>query len=173
MIDVAEINDFRKLPAFRSLWDDLWERTPRPSFFQRASWLEAYGRHCGRHQRLRALIVSVAGRPIGIVPLVVKWVPSRLGTVRALTYPMDSWGAFFGPLGAHPAATLLAAMRHISQTRRDWDLVDLGYVDAEGADCGRTRNAMRNAGLRAYCRRWYLTPIVEFGPDWEGYWSGR
>ncbi|NOX53454.1 MAG: GNAT family N-acetyltransferase [Planctomycetes bacterium] len=171
MIHVAEINDFRKLPAFRALWEDLWDRTPRPTFFQQLAWLEAYGQRVGREQRLRALIVSVAGRPIGIVPLVVKLVPSRLGTIRAVTYPVDSWGAFFGPLGPHPAATLAAAMRHLAQTRRDWDLIDLRYVDAEVTDCGRTRNAMRGAGLQTYCRRWYRTPIVEFGPDWEGYWG--
>ena len=152
MITVAEINDIERLSEFRLLWRTLWDKTRNASFFQSLDWLENYWHRFGAQQKLRTLIVSVGGKPIGIVPFVVKEVPSRLGPIRALTYPLDSWGAFYGPLGPNPATTLAAAMRHISETKRDWDLIDLRYIDAEGTDRGRTQNAMRSAGLQTYRR---------------------
>jgi hypothetical protein len=62
-------------------------------------------------------------------------------------------------------------MKHLRQTTRDWDLIDLRYVDAEGADRGRTGKAMRAAGFRTLCRRWRCTPTVEMHAAWDDFWA--
>lgn len=173
MITVSEINDIDRLAEFRLLWKAMWQRTRGASFFQSLEWLEQYWRSFGKGKKLRVLIVSVAGRPIGIVPLIVKSVASGVGTVRVLTYPLDSWGSHYGQIGPHPAATLLAAMRHVREARRDWDLIDLRYVDRDGIDRGRTRNAMRACGLGCIERRWQRTTIVELNTSWREYWTSR
>ena len=84
----------------------------------------------------------------------------RIGSVRVLTYPMDGWGTFYAPIGPQPTATLLAGLRHIAATPRDWDLVDLRWVDADGLDKGRTRQALRGAGLAGAA-----TAVDASGPD--------
>ena len=171
MMTVAEINELSGLSAFRSLWRELWEKTPEASFFTRLEWLESYSHRAPANQKLRILIASVSGRPIGIVPFVVKPVRTRLGQMRALTYPLDSWGAFYGPLGPHPAATMAAAMKHVKNSRRDWDLIDLRYVDTETADRGRTATAMRAAGFQSLCRQWRSMPAVEMHTSWKEHWA--
>ena len=173
MITVAEINDIERLASLRLTWQSLWNRMRNPSFFGSLDWLEHYLRRFGSQQKLRALVVSVAGNPIGIVPLVVKRVSTRLGVVRALTYPLDGWGTFYGPVGPHSAATLMGAMRYLSNTRRDWDLIDLRYVDFERSDRGRTRKAMRAAGLQSYQRVWRPAVVVDMHGGWQEYWDTR
>jgi len=198
MTHVTEINDWRELSRYRLLSQSLLPQTRGATFFQTFEWLEAYWRHFGARQRLRVLIVSADDGPIGILPLVVKSEPTRLGSVRVLTYPLDGWGTFYGPIGPNPTATLTAGLRHIAATPRDWDLVDLRGIDADGIDAGRTMNAMRMAGLAASeqpladCANIELATGVRRGirktsdaarcgihkdsevpNDWQTYWSTR
>ncbi len=173
MFAVTEINDVEKLAGYRLLWRNLWGKTRNANVFQTNEWLEHYMWHYGKKQRLRVLLVTVAGRPIGIVPLVVKRVESRLGIVRVLTYPLDSWGHAFGPIGPNPAATMLACVRHLNESRRDWDLLDLRYVDHESSDRGRTENALRSAGLSFNSQAWRNHSVVAMDASWEDYWCDR
>jgi hypothetical protein len=173
MISVAEINSLDRLDSIRLLWRDLWLKTRRATFFQSMEWLESYIQHFGDEQFLRVLVVSLNGRHFGIVPFVVRNAESRLGNVRVLSYPLDDWGVFYGPVGPHPAATLSAALRHVKQTRRNWDLLDLRYIDADGVDHGRTRNAMRGCGFQAYTRSWRDSAVVQLEGNWSDYFGSR
>lgn len=138
MIDVEEINDPEQLTDRRLLWNALFPQTPGATFFQSLDWLEVYCRHFAAAQRLRVLVVSADGRPVGILPLVVQTERTRLGRVRTLTYPLHDWGTFYGPIGPNPTATLLAGLRHVRRTPRNWDMLDLRWVDVDGCDRGRT-----------------------------------
>jgi CelD/BcsL family acetyltransferase involved in cellulose biosynthesis len=89
MFTVAEINFPAQLAELRHVWRSLWERTPQASFLQTREWLESYLFHDAMADDLRVLVVATKGRPVGIVPLMVKRVRSRFGTVRMLTYPLD------------------------------------------------------------------------------------
>ncbi len=177
MVHVEEINDIDAIRRYRLNWELLLAKTRGATFFQSLDWLETYWRHFGDRQALRALVVSSADRPIGILPLTVVRERTRLGTVRVLTYPLDGWGTFFGPIGPDLAATLLAGLRHIAATPRDWDLVDLRWIDADGDDAGRSRNAMRSTGLPAVCRPFVHATQIEIEAvgdgGWQAYWSTR
>lgn len=173
MIAVSEINDIERLNRFSLLWKDLYGRTPRASFFQTLDWLECYWNHYGEEQKLRTLIVSVAAKPIGIVPLIVKTVKTPVGNLRVLTYPMDGWGTFYGPIGPYPAATLSGAMRYLQESRRDWDAIDLRPIDTETFDRDRTPNAMRGRGFQSYKQEYRDNSIVEIQGDWLDYWIDR
>ncbi|MEM6329385.1 MAG: GNAT family N-acetyltransferase [Planctomycetota bacterium] len=179
MADVHEINDIAELQAYRLTWAALLGSTERASFFHTLDWLEAYWRHFGAGQKLRAMIVRAAGRPIGIVPLVVKTERRRFGKLRVLTYPLDNWGACYSPVGACQAATIALAMRCVASTRRDWDIIDLPWVDGPGADRGRTQHAMNRAGLRCAKRDGHANSVIamqESGtqqPGWQAYLAGR
>lgn len=173
MIHVAEINSLERLSAFRLTWQALWGRTRCATFFQSFDWFENYHRRFGDKHRLRVLIVSLVGKPIGIVPLIVKPVETGMGTMRVLTYPLDSWGAAYGSIGPNPAATMSAAMKHLRDSKRDWDLIDLRYIDNAGCDKGRTLNALRSAGFPAIDRTWDETLVVDTASTWEAYWNSR
>jgi len=98
----------------------------------------------------RVFVASVAGRTIGLLPLVVKSVKTGLGKLRVLTQPVDPvfgvWGCV--PLGKSSAATLLAVFKHLRDSRRDWDMIDL-TVESERIR-RRVINAMRVTGMACH-----------------------
>ena len=173
MPSVLEINDIDQLADYRLLWNSLLSQTDEATFFQSLDWLEVYWRHFGAGSRLRVLVASAADGPIGILPLVIQSESTGVGNVRVLTYPLDGWGSFFGPIGPNPTATLLVGMKHIANTERDWDLLDLRWVDSLGHDHGRTGLAMEMAGFEPRRQAWMRGAVVDTSGTWEDYWNGR
>src|SRR5687768_11874064 len=147
MAEVIEVNSLEKLAQYRLVWNSLFRETPAATFFQTYDWLELYWKHFGEGQRLRVLVITARDEPIGIVPLCERIERHRLGRVRVLTYPLDHWGTWYGPIGANVAASLLMAMRHVRGSQ-SWDLLELRWTSAAGSDRGRTQRAMHAAGFR-------------------------
>ncbi len=175
MSEVREINDPAELAHLRLVWNSLLPLTPGASFFHSLDWLLTYWNHFGEQARLRVLVVTSLGRPVGILPLAVRRVRRRLGTFRVLTYPLDDWGSFYGPIGPSPTATLIAGLAHIRRTPRDWDLIELPWVDALGTDRGRTPAAMAQMDFPALAEPWQTSALIElcaYG-DWNTYWASR
>lgn len=173
MIHVHEIRDFADLAGLRLLWQSLLAQTRRATFFQSLDWLEPYWRHFGDDQRLRVLVVGAGDETLGIVPLVVRTAMTKVGRLRVLTYPLDDWGMFYGPIGPQPAATLAAAMQYLRSRPRDWDLLDLRWVDRDGSDHGRAQNAMRHAGWQPLEQTGAQGAAIDLSGSWPAYWSAR
>jgi CelD/BcsL family acetyltransferase involved in cellulose biosynthesis len=173
MASVEEINRIEELAGFRPVWDALLARTDGRSFFHTLPWLEVYWEHFGAGQRLRALIVSDRGELIGIMPLVVRAERTRLGSVRVLTYPLDDWGSFYGPIGPQPEATLAAGLAHVRRTPRDWDILELRWIDPAGPYGRQTERAMRAAGFQACRSVWDYTAVIDLNGGWGAYLAGR
>ncbi len=173
MAEVTEIRSIEELASYRLVWQSLLLKTRDATFFQSLDWLETYWHHFGADKQLRVLVVSAAGETIGIVPLVVVTEPTRVGPVRFLTYPLQDWGTFFGPIGPNPTASLVAAMRHLRETPRDWDVLDLRWVDCDRTDCGRTKQAMSQVGFKPQAQPWMRGSVVELPETWDEYWKAR
>lgn len=173
MIEVREINQIEGLGALRPSWQALLAQTRGASFFHSLDWLECYWKHFAAGQQLRVMVVTESGQPLGIMPLVVRTEPTRVGRLRMLTYPLQDWATFFGPIGPNPSPTLVAGLRHVRQTRRDWDVLDLRWVDVDETDLGRTERAMAQAGFRPRGQKWDRTSQVELPETWGEYWQGR
>jgi CelD/BcsL family acetyltransferase involved in cellulose biosynthesis len=173
MIHVEEIRDIEQLAGVRLLWNALLPQTRGATFFQSLDWLEVYWRHFAADQQLRVLVVRADDQPVGILPLVVRSESTRVGRVRTLTYPLDSWGTFYGPIGPNPTATLLAGMRYLRRQPRDWDLLDLRWVDVDGCDHGRTARTMEQAGLPPQQQVLDVAPQIELAGTWAEYWNSR
>jgi CelD/BcsL family acetyltransferase involved in cellulose biosynthesis len=169
MPDVLEINRIDELAEYRPVWHSLMAETPGATFFQSLEWLETYWRHDGQDKTLRTLIVSDRGTPIGILPLVVLREKTKVGSVRVLTYPLHDWGSTYGPISADPGTTLAAGLEHVRRTPRDWDMVELRWVDATRTDGGQTERAMRNAGFQSYKTIWNKTAVVDLTGTWDQY----
>ncbi len=173
MVEVVEINDIEELSQYRLLWNSLFAATPNASFFLTYDWLEANWRHFGQDQKLRVLIPYAAGQPLGILPLCVRREKYRLSTVRVLTYPLDNWGTWYGPIGPNPAATMMAAMQHLRTTPRDWDMIELRWVAADSSAGGKTARALRMAGMLSEKAEYQWTSIVEFPKTWDEFLAGK
>lgn len=173
MIHVTEINDPADLAGYRLLWKSLLAQTSGANFFQSLDWLEPYWRHFGQCQKLRVLVIRTADQPLGIVPLVVRTEKTKLGPARVLTYPLDYWGTFYGPIGAQPAATLIAALQYLRSRPRDYDVLALRWVHRDGCDRGRTLRAMRFVGWAPLEEPAERVPVVDLRGTWADYWSAR
>lgn len=174
MITVAEINDIDRIDNFRLAWRSLLGKTKGATFAHSPEWLEQYWEHFGEGLKLRTLMVTLGNKVIGIVPLVVKPVPTKMGTMHVLTYPLDGWGAFFSQIGQNPAATMVTAMRHIHSSKRDWDLIDLRYIDQDGLDRKRTANAFKSVGFQGSQAVWRQLPLINTQDiDWNSYLASR
>ena len=173
MAEVTEIRSIEELVSFRLVWQSLLLKTRDATFFQSLDWLETFWRHFGSDKQLRVLVVSSAGEVVGIVPLVVVTEPTRVGPVRFLTYPLHDWGSFYGPIGPNPTASLMAAMRHLRETPRDWDVLDLRWIDVDRADHGRTERSMSQVGFRPQKQPWMRGSVVDLPETWDEYWKAR
>lgn len=167
---VTEINDLEELDRLGLVWKCLLAETRQASFFQSLEWLRTWWRHWGQHQRLRVFVARSAGRYLGILPLAVRTEWTRGRRVRVLAYPSNDWGAFHSPIGPQPAATLATVLSHISRTKRDWDLLDLRWVN-RGSDAPRTESAMLAAGFSAHGQPWSQSAIIDLAGGRHGYWS--
>lgn len=170
---VEEINRVEELSAYRDAWDALLWRTSGASFFHTLAWLEAYWKHYGADQKLRVLVRLDGQRVKGIVPLVVRRESTRAGQIRVLTYPLHDWGSFYGPIGPEPLDTLTAALEHIRRTRRDWDLIELRWIDAGSPAAIETQRAMQAAGLQARQTLWDQTAVIDCVGTWQAYLAER
>ena len=172
MIAVTEVNSFDELASLRVTWKQLWQETRDPSFVQSWEWLRSYWRLFGDDLKLRALVVTLAAKPIGIVPFSLRPVKTKLGKASLLTWPQNEWGVCRGQIGPNPAATLAAAMRHIIQTR-DWDAIELSGIDGSRIDRGRTRNAMQTCGIQPTETDTLEHPLVQIEGSWDWYLEER
>ncbi len=173
MYQVHEVNQIEQLETYRMVWNSLFQETREGTFFHSYEWFFNYWNHFGEGKQMRVLVVSCEEKVIGILPLVVVTESTRAGRVRTLTYPLSDWGTFYGPIGSNPTATLQIGMKHIAETPRDWDLLDLRWVDQDGTDRGRTEQAMTAAHFAPHAQPWNQTAVVELNGDWDTYWKNR
>jgi hypothetical protein len=169
MANVCEINDIDELWCYRPVWRSLLQHTAWASFFLSFEWLEIYWRHFCEGQKLRVLVVSSGGRPVGILPLVVLTERTKVGEMRVLTYPLHNWGSFYGPIGPAPLLTLTAGLEYIRGRSRDWDLVELRWAGYACSDQQQTGPAMRAAGFQSYRTVWDRVGVVDLAGTWEAY----
>jgi len=173
MVNVVELNEIDRLARYSNAWQVLHAKTLNATYFQTLSWLESYWKHFGSEKRLRVLVVEVDGEPIGIVPLVEQVELTRIGKVTALTYPLASWGPFYGPIGSDLAATWSAAFAYLAGMPRTWDVLDLRWIDSS-IDRGRIATAMRCRGFSPRTLPWDPTYQVNFSNmDLDSYLASR
>ncbi|MGD9637141.1 MAG: GNAT family N-acetyltransferase [Pirellulales bacterium] len=147
MVEITEIRSVDELSGYTLAWNSWLSSTPRATFVNTIDWLESYWRHFGDEQELRVLVARHDGAPVGLVPLCIRDVRHGLGTARVLTYPLDGWGSWYGPVGVDPAVTMLGAMRYLQHARRDWDLLDLPWTAPASRDGGRVARSLRVVGM--------------------------
>ncbi|RIK75589.1 MAG: hypothetical protein DCC67_15080 [Planctomycetota bacterium] len=173
MLQVREFNQLGDLDSLRPAWQRLLSGTPAHSFFQTLEWLEIAWGNYRLPQKLRVVLVERDGQPVGIVPFCVRVEQRRMGRLRVLTYPLDDWGPFFGPIGPEPQVALQAAIEHVAATPRDWDFIDLRWVDESAPEFMVAGEALRSAGYSFITRPRMEVRICRMTEGWEAYVASR
>jgi CelD/BcsL family acetyltransferase involved in cellulose biosynthesis len=68
---------------------------------------------------------------------------------------------------------LAAGLQHIARTPKDWEVLDLRWIDRERIDHGRSEAALLCAGLPSTAGLWTQSAQVEIDENWNSYWAGR
>ncbi|HUG70382.1 MAG TPA: GNAT family N-acetyltransferase [Pirellulaceae bacterium] len=165
---VVELNDIDQLMSYRDDWTRLLAETPDACFFQTLEWLAVYWRHFGRDQRLRTLVVYHDDRIVGILPLAIRTTPTRGGAMRTIGYPLDSWGTRYGPIGTNSRAILSAGLRHVLETDRDWNVLELDGVSGDRV-AGAT-SAFEELGVWPQVFACDQISLVDLTRSWDEYW---
>jgi CelD/BcsL family acetyltransferase involved in cellulose biosynthesis len=173
MLAVQEINRLEDLDSLRDVWRALLLATPRHSLFQTLEWLEITWASYPLPQMLRVLVIERNSQPVGIVPFCVRTEQRKIGAVRVLTYPLNDWGVFFGPVSPEPQVAFHAAIKHIAATPRDWDLIDLRWLDQAAPDFMAAGEALRDAGLNFIARPRMEVRICRMADGWDAYQKSR
>jgi CelD/BcsL family acetyltransferase involved in cellulose biosynthesis len=171
MAQIIEINSLESLANYKLAWDALHAETPRASFFHTYDWLVAWYSHFGSGVDLRVLVAESDGKVLGIVPLVVRREQHHLGSERVLTFPLDDWGTWYGPIGRNQAATWALAARHLAQSPRNWDTIRLRWVDVDHSDRGRCAHSLRMAGFPTHQSAYQTSSMIDLASGWEHYLS--
>lgn len=186
-LTVLETRTWDELDDQRLAWTALWRQGRRLSYFQSFDWLRTCARHYGEQVAPRIIWVKAGRETLGALPLAASPRSTRLATHCRLSYAHDRLaprcGAgevgefpltppFSWPLGPNPTATLWYGCRHLAACD-DWDDLELGGVLLEGLDFGRTRTALRQAGLAAKESPASLRWFVDLRSGWHSYWQSR
>lgn len=173
MVRVYELNQLGQLAPLRDAWHRQLAQTPGYSFFQTPEWLETAWSNYRLPQKLRVVVVERDDEPIGIVPFCVRVEERKMGRLRVLTYPLDDWGTFYGAISADPSFALNAAIRHVAETPRDWDFIDLRWVDDGGPELMAAGEALRAAGYSFRARPRMEVRICRLTAGWDAYVASR
>jgi CelD/BcsL family acetyltransferase involved in cellulose biosynthesis len=178
MQQVEQVDDPSGLAPYRQVWRELLACTPHASYFQSFEWLETRWKHSDPRENLRVVITRDGDVVTGIVPLCVKHERTSCGVVRTLTFPIDGWGSFFGPLGPQPEETLRDAIAHTWRGPRDFDVIELRSLSATDAagqwysvDEETTPVVANIAGNET--EEFSRVGILDLDQDWDAYWASR
>jgi CelD/BcsL family acetyltransferase involved in cellulose biosynthesis len=172
-MQIQEYTHIDQLSSLRSQWSSLLERTAAATFFQSLDWLEVYWRHFGGDQLLRVLVTSENGEPTGILPLVVRRETTRVGKLRFLTYPLDCWGSFYGPIGPHPLETLRRGLQYLETVRPDWDVLELRWLGAMDDETSRTEELLTEVGASPMRSQLDSTAVILVKGTWQDYLASK
>ncbi|MEZ6048006.1 MAG: hypothetical protein R3C11_21000 [Planctomycetaceae bacterium] len=74
--------------------------------------------------------------------------PTSLGTVRVLTFPMEEWHSFYNTVGPHKTIILQTVIKHLKKRHRNWDYLDWTGLLQQGREKERLETAGILHGLR-------------------------
>ncbi len=170
---VEKLSDLGELRLHRDAWNRLARETASAQFFQTFDWFEAYWQHYADGQSIHVLMVRDDADLIGIVPLVLRTETRRLGRLRVLTYPLDDWGSFYGPVSSDPERTVQAALGFIHQQPKNWDILSWRWIDNQHAATQSINDAMCMYGMRGFPSVRETAALIDLPGSWEDYVASR
>jgi hypothetical protein len=90
-----------------------------------------------------------------------------------LTYPVEDWADFYGPIGPNPSATLLAGIGHLQRSERDWELIDWRWVNSGNNDHIRMHHAFAVKRMPVVEGVYAVSSQIDTSGTWQDYWASR
>lgn len=172
-MNISEINSINQLQRYRSDWDNLLRQTPNANFSQTFDWLEVYWKHFKDEQKLCVLVIEQDEVVTGMLPLVIRTEQTKVGKLRFVTYPLNYWGSFYGPISANPDMTWAAGLDYLQTIRSEWDVLEPRWVGAELGERERMNALLEAARLAPVCTEFDTSAVINLAGTWEEYLTSR
>ena len=172
-VSVDRITNLADLQPHRDRWNALAQSTAGAQFFQTYDWFECYWQHYGSDQQMEVLLVSENSELLGIVPLVVRTETRQVGKVRVLTFPLDDWGSFFGPVTADPEATMAAAVGYLAQQPKRWHILSWRWLAPRTNASAAIAEQMHAKRMKTFRATRCTTAVIDLPASSEEYHASR
>ena len=174
-VRVAWVRHAAGFHALREEWNRLATQTLPTFVFLMHEWFDAAWEWQKAHGSLRMLCVYRGEALIGLCPMVRyrrRRAGLRLRTLEFLTVPDTQWcDLLAAPEDRVVVARAVAEALHA--TRRQWDLVVLGYLHEDSAAKSALAPALASRGVRASVRRQGENPFIALTTGWREFYAGR
>ncbi len=165
---VTEYSDFL---ALEPDWDDLLYRAGVEHPFLEHAWLRTWWECFGQNSSLYTLVVTSAGRPVAIAPLMLTTTRMWGNTVRRLGFLYNAHVPRADFLIAERADEVYEAIwKHLCESR-DWDMIQLCQLTAGSSTVGVLQGLAGRDRLRSGVWRSGASPCIPLDPGWQAYYE--
>ncbi len=174
-LTVEQIETAAGFAALKPDWNRLADRAPPPRLFLRHEWFDAaLAWHGDEGTALRLLVLRRDGIPIAIAPFMAQRQRRHGLQVRSLRFlavpDTQACGLVAAPDDLPMAASALLA--HLGRTR-DWDLLDLHHLPADGPSHAALAEAARRHGLHLGRGAGATNHLIDCRAGWATYYATR
>lgn len=157
MFQYNQITSLSELDEFQDEWRGLCDRAlDGASLFRSFEWYQAVLTRYENILQPRALAIYLAGRPVGIMPLVEQ----KSGQNIILRMVPTLWPSPMLPVGPNLAAVFTGTAKFVNSLC-DFDLYEVGPIDRPGLDQGRAETSFRIVGQRPVTRKSWTQHIID------------
>jgi CelD/BcsL family acetyltransferase involved in cellulose biosynthesis len=168
MLEVTTVRSEAEFAALKPEWDDVAGQTAPTSVFLTHDWFAAAWAWRRLDSTLNLLVARSGRRLVGALPLVRSRDRRRL---NLLTVP-DTQVTDMIATPIHGPAVADTFVKALT-TDRNWDAMQLDFLQPEGSAMREFVPALRRHGFRFEIRDGGCNPFVRLSGSWDGYYAGR
>jgi CelD/BcsL family acetyltransferase involved in cellulose biosynthesis len=170
-LHIRTITSLEEFAELEPVWNDLLEKSDVDHPFLEYLWIRTWLECFGADSKLRMLLVTEAGEPVAIAPLILTTVRLHGMSVRRLGFPYNSHVPRAGFIVARGRDDAYPAIWKYLSESRDWDIVQLCQLPESSATLDlRILAAWDNfrTGVWQSGASFYI-PLAE---GWDKYYAG-
>ncbi len=167
---VEVVTTYQEFLNLKPIWDALVAQANSDHPFIGHEWARAWWDAFGAGQKLNVLLVRANGHPVAIVPLMSsrRWVCGI--PVRQLQF---IWNVFVERcdfiVGPWPRAAYRAALTHLLNHSKEWDLLLLHQLPENSPTIAEFRRLGSGQGIRVETRKSAASPYLPINGTWQDY----
>ncbi len=169
---VEVVTTYQEFLNLKPIWDALVAEANPGWPFIGHDWVCAWWDAFGPVQKLHILLIRANGLPVAIVPLMLRRRLLCGIPVRQLQF---IWNVYVERcdfiVGRWPQAAYRAALTHLLNNAKDWDLLLLHQLPESSPTIAELRRLGSEQGIRLETRRSAASPYLPISGTWQDYQS--
>jgi len=158
---IEPIHEFKRLKELEAEWQDLYQRAPAATPFQRPEWLLPWWKTFGSGELFSFAAYNDGNRLVALAPMFLHPWNNRRHVTFIGNGISDRLGFILDP--AHATTAAAAILDVIARDRHRWDVCDLQDLSRDSVLC----RIVASSSLEYALRPQYTCTSVPLRPTWE------